>query len=458
MASSSDSRVSRSAIGRGWPLRTLSGRAVWRAAVALGAIGLGACGVDGDGIRPAAERTTTFAPTGLGASLEVPESWREVEDWLGAGFDFSIMEPDGDAAVLAMRAIAYGTDVVSVAAASRSYLTRIGARFISKDTTSIDDHPTAVLRYSLPDSDETRAFVTEYDVIVGDGTVIRIAIGERQPESNADLLARIAETIELGDLSTSVDVEELSVDDTGFLGEYRVSHDRPCQPGPAVLLLTGYGGGMPPQGIQLARAGYPTLSLAYYNLPTLPDVLSNIPLEYFEGALRWLREQPEVDPQRVIVWGYSRGGEAALLLGATYPELVHGVVANVPSNVVNGSFDVGGAVWTLDGAPLPFNDRLPTSEAVNAPEAEIQVERIAGPVLLACGELDEEWASCPMARAIESRLDTHARLARHKLLSYPNLGHFVNVPPLSTTANVREGGDEAWRATLEFLEEVGLGA
>jgi hypothetical protein len=77
------------------------------------------------------------------------------------------------------------------------------------------------------------------------------------------------------------------------------------------------------------------------------------------------------------VVGTSRGAEAALLIGATYPELVRGVAACAPSSVVNLSPNRVDAAWTLSGSPLPS---VPLSEigtwTPTNPEAIIKVERI----------------------------------------------------------------------------------
>src|ERR671936_1469150 len=86
--------------------------------------------------------------------------------------------------------------------------------------------------------------------------------------------------------------------------------------------------------LTLAGHGYPVLQLAYFREPGLPQSLTRIPLEYFERALGWLSRQPEVDPRRIVTWGWSRGGEASLLVAATFPELVHAAVAYVPSAYV----------------------------------------------------------------------------------------------------------------------------
>ena len=87
-------------------------------------------------------------------------------------------------------------------------------------------------------------------------------------------------------------------------------------PHPAVLVLHGGGGGMDEYtGAMLASHGYAALNLAYFSEPGLPRGLVNIPLEYFENAIRWMRAQPWLGDGFLAVWGPSRGGELALLLG-----------------------------------------------------------------------------------------------------------------------------------------------
>jgi fermentation-respiration switch protein FrsA (DUF1100 family) len=104
---------------------------------------------------------------------------------------------------------------------------------------------------------------------------------------------------------------------------------------PAVPVFGGSDGGLTTSfaAALLAAHGYPSLALAYFKAPGLPEDLDNIPLEYFTRALRVLRAQPGVDPRHVLVSGVSRGSEAALLLGAYFPQLVNGVIAGVPSSV-----------------------------------------------------------------------------------------------------------------------------
>jgi dienelactone hydrolase len=87
------------------------------------------------------------------------------------------------------------------------------------------------------------------------------------------------------------------------------------------------------------------------------------------------------------------------------------------------------------------------------PDAEIPVERIDGPILLACGERDSVWAACPMSRAIVERLERHGHAPPVELLAYDDLGHTVTTPPHSLLADPA-GGDDAWRRALAFLDET----
>ncbi|HWD42480.1 MAG TPA: acyl-CoA thioester hydrolase/BAAT C-terminal domain-containing protein [Actinomycetota bacterium] len=179
----------------------------------------------------------------------------------------------------------------------------------------------------------------------------------------------------------------------------------------------------------LAAHGYPSLALAYFKAPGLPQSLHDIPLEYFTRALKELRARPGVDPDHVLVAGVSRGGEAALLLGAHFPQLVNGVVAGVPSSVVNPGDrpDTTRPAWTLGGRPLPAvsPSEFGRPDQTSNPGAAIPVERIRGPVLLACGEQDVVWPSCGYVDAITARLRAHRFAHPVTALRYRDAGHLI---------------------------------
>lgn len=303
----------------------------------------------------------------------------------------------------------------------------------------------AVTVYGFPTTGEVVALsVTDAGSLVGSTTVIR---NELNPGVIGPRIATVSET--------------------GFYGVY----DQPANvvtQRVAVLAFGGSEGGLSTATLAYALAthGYPTLAVAYFGEPGLPSSLSNIPLEYFARALDWLRAQPAVDPDHMIVFGVSRGSEAALLLGVQYPDLVHGVIAMVPSNVAICSVPgCGGPAWTLGNKPLPYTKELNNPAPDDVPTAAIPVEKIAGPVLLDCGGLDQVWASCAYADAIVGRLDRNGDLYPHTLLRYPDAGHGIGDPipyaPISDPAQLEgafpesnaQAREHAWPALLDFLAQ-----
>jgi dienelactone hydrolase len=258
-----------------------------------------------------------------------------------------------------------------------------------------------------------------------------------------------------------VTTQYLFVAQDGFFGHYFAPAASATRR-PAVLLMGGAEGGLGEYldvaaGL-LAAHGFPALTVGYFGLQGLPNELANLPLEYFVRALTWLRGQPGVDPSHVFAYGDSRGSEAALLLGAFRPDLVHGVVALSPSNVVHCSFpDCSGPAWTLNGAPLPYTSQFDGPAPTDQPAAVIPVEKIAGPVLLVCGQGDFIWPSCPQAQAVDQRLSGHGDPYPHELLSYPGADHDVGwlTPdqPDTVIADAR-GKADAWPRLLALLGGV----
>ena len=248
--------------------------------------------------------------------------------------------------------------------------------------------------------------------------------------------------------------------DDGFVG--RLFLPPGVGPHPAVIVLSGSSGGVNlPVAALLASHGYASLALGYFGLEGLPPSLDSIPLEYFAGAIASLRRQEAVRDDFVGVVGASRGGELALLLGATFPQ-IRAVVAYVPSGVVHSglsrSGDDGrpGPAWTHKGAPLPwlqqgnratdnhcvdwsespvamtpvFKSSLRDAQAVA--RAMIPVERINGPVLMISGTDDQMWPSTALAELAMARLAEHGHRFPFEHLVNEGAGHMI-FPPFAPT-------------------------
>ena len=256
---------------------------------------------------------------------------------------------------------------------------------------------------------------------------------------------------------------------------------------PLVVLIGGSGGGMTWQrqtAAVLASHGFAALAVAYFNGDGLPRSLSEIPLEYFEKAIRIAASSARVDSRRIAVMGLSRGAEAALLLAANF-ENISTVIDFAPS-----AFTWMGqrppdypivTSWTLRGKAIPF---VPTKEArpysatdneaerhlrylITHPDSAISsvipVERIRGPILLFSGGRDPIWPSSFMSDLIATRLKNNRFRYDITHFSYDNAGHaFARPGYVSTSPGGFSGGipsanayaqRDSWMRVLEHLRD-----
>jgi len=255
-------------------------------------------------------------------------------------------------------------------------------------------------------------------------------------------------------------------------------------PHPGVLSWGGSSGGYSEtQAALLASHGYAALSLAYFGIPPLPENLLNIPLEYFETAIGWMQVQEGVNSDRLAVVGTSRGGELALLVGATFPQ-IKAVVGYVPSGVLWPGNDATGRhqpgpAWTYRRTPLPFVTTATSyfstqyADPADLARATIPVEKINGPVLLISGEDDALWPSTKLAQIAMDRLSQYQHAYPDRHLHYAGAGHLISEPYLPTTAltsyynpavnaTLNVGGNaqgyaaaaaDSWPRVLAFLQD-----
>ena len=267
---------------------------------------------------------------------------------------------------------------------------------------------------------------------------------------------------------------------------------------PVIIVLGGSEGGSSfgrRMGPQLAMLGYAALALPYYNpswnneeLPGLPTAFVDVPVDRLDAVHRWIRGRPDLDQQRIGIYGVSKGGEFAMIAATRYRWL-RAVVGIVPSDVVWEGWGQPALDGTLSsfswrGRPLPFTpyfDIGPTIAALergepaslafahaqgrrNAPDragaSRIPVERFAGTMLVAGGERDRTWPSGTMVQAIAER----RAAARRKTIAlvYPEAGHGLamtgwepmNYPGNQTLIADAAASQAIWQRTKELLEEA----
>jgi dienelactone hydrolase len=280
---------------------------------------------------------------------------------------------------------------------------------------------------------------------------------------------------------------------TNVVGDFYLPRATTSLPG--IILLGGSDGEpMNERSALLASHGYAVLNLFYFGHDPLPTHFAKVPLEYLTNAVSWLQAREPVDSNRIAIIGYSRGAEAALLVGTLHPD-VRTVVAVAPSSVVwpgpglSGYFN---SAWSLQGKELPcvpvkfskgfgaflkelagatqiehrplFEDALKNRRAVEA--ATIPVEKIRGAVLLISGKDDRVWPAGAMAEMIITTLRNHRHRWRYEHLSYDSAGHSFGLPNQPRTNDAKGtlamGGTSAgnataavasWQSTLDFLEQ-----
>lgn len=256
-------------------------------------------------------------------------------------------------------------------------------------------------------------------------------------------------------------IRQIELDEGGMRGTLFLppADQRPARGFPALMTVPGSTGGIPRHLAALyAAQGWAVLALGYFGLPGLPPDLADIDLEYFLRAADWLQSNPEVHPHRLVIDGVSRGGELALLLGATSARF-NAVIAWVPAAHVHRGFSKDPAkrsrgAWRLGGQNLPCVPEIAASRAPRTVDlrdgapvthlddlrhiaqgegfdlARIPVEKINGPVLLLSGRDDVMWPSASYADQVMERLKTHGFPHAAEHYAYENAGHTIG-PPLA---------------------------
>jgi pimeloyl-ACP methyl ester carboxylesterase len=226
----------------------------------------------------------------------------------------------------------------------------------------------------------------------------------------------------------------------------------------AVLVIGGSEGGLPlARAAALACAGVPALAVGTFAAEGLPPRAIDVPLEHYRTALEQLCRSTQRD--RAVVFGASRGSEAALLVAALWPERVSGVVAWTPTAWCHPGLKLAenvdfraieASMWSLDGRGVPclqFAEsrgeqrkreqqslRAPPGHAFapeyaalwtgdGPPSARLPVERIRAPALLVSSDADALWPSGLGARQLKAGLRGPV-----KALRFADASHSIGVP------------------------------
>jgi len=306
-------------------------------------------------------------------------------------------------------------------------------------------------------------------------------------ETGGEVVAETTTTRRLFDPA----VEQRAVRKKGIVGEFFTPPGN--DPAPAVLVLHG-AGGKPFYGTAglLASHGIAALALQYFGDPEpIPDTLFEVPVEYAERAAAWLRDQKAVTGSEIGVFGFSRGGSLALLLGSR-SDAIGAIAGWVPSGVVwEGLYadrtPADTSAWSIDGEPLPYLETadantgsspappLPYYEPALAAASDdvlaaatIPVEKASAPIFLASATDDMVWPSTALSERVIERLDAKDYSYEYGHDAHTGAGHYIRLPYIPTAGTVESeyivyGGSQeanarassgAWFETLSFFQEA----
>ena len=238
--------------------------------------------------------------------------------------------------------------------------------------------------------------------------------------------------------------EAFDLSNAPFVGT--LLYQRGARKRPTVVVCGGSEGGQDrTTSAMFASHNFTVLSLAYFNVTGLPPSLTGVDLEYFEKAVQWLKERPEVG-SKVAFYGTSRGGELAVQLASTYGSsgLFDAIVSKSGGGV---RFD---GSWKLDGKTLPsvsdaeddkcradvsaFDIRLqsPLSiecaldrEAAHLDEFVIDLTSNTTPLLMLSGSADLVWNSQRLFEYALKRVSGTAAANLIRQVTFFDAGHML---------------------------------
>ncbi|XP_047395359.1 peroxisomal succinyl-coenzyme A thioesterase, partial [Sciurus carolinensis] len=265
-------------------------------------------------------------------------------------------------------------------------------------------------------------------------------------------------------------------------GRVRATLFLPPGPGPfpGIIDIYGVGGGLLEyRASLLAGHDFATLALAFYGFEDLPKDCSDIHLDYFEEAVCYMLQHPQVKGPGIGLLGISLGADICLSMAS--------FLKNVSATVsINGSGSSGNTTIHYKQISIPplgldlrrikvtFSGILDIVDIRNdfGVESEnpsmIPIERAQGPILFIAGQDDHNWRSDLNVQMASEWLQAHGK-KKHQIILYPGTGHYIEPPyfplcPASTHNLLNKvvlwGGEprahskaqvDAWKQILSFF-------
>jgi len=211
---------------------------------------------------------------------------------------------------------------------------------------------------------------------------------------------------------------------------------------------------------RIAAIGFPVLMLPAFGPEGQIPGSAALSVEAFDAARAWLARDPGVDPDHIVVYGTGRAAPLALWFAASEPQTVYGAIAASGPTAELCASSSGAPTLLNEGRPVPCAS--PNARIADTPI--LPLNRIPGPLLLACGTADEQLPSaCDWTRA---GADERGARALGETLVAPGSAHELSAPPMlpigldglpPATAQATEDARVAFWSRVTALLEGAIG-
>jgi len=175
---------------------------------------------------------------------------------------------------------------------------------------------------------------------------------------------------------------------------------------------------------QFLARGFAVLAIGYFKTDQSPSSLDRISLNAISDTILHIASRyPQIDTSRIILMGASKGGELVLNLASRFAHF-KGVIALSTSHVSFPALTIASntSSWQFNDQEVPY---IPAPLKIIGPAlrgdlysafammledekavalAEIEVEKINGPILILSGTRDDQWPATRMSQQIINRL------------------------------------------------------
>ncbi|XP_056347842.1 acyl-coenzyme A thioesterase 5-like [Oenanthe melanoleuca] len=207
---------------------------------------------------------------------------------------------------------------------------------------------------------------------------------------------------------------------------------------PGIIDIHGLGGGIfEPRASLLANHGFATLALAYYQFEDLPQEPKELHLEYFEEAVNYMLQHPQVKGPGVGLLGFSKGGEVSLAMAAFLKNIKAVAALNAPVAATCIPFSYKNKiiptltlyehkVKATNSNFLDYSDVLDDPFQAPGIQSLIPLEKAEAQLLFVVGQ-DDRVVKSHYATEVGKILQAHGK-GNFQILSYPGTGHCIDPP------------------------------